>query len=377
METLAAVRIREILSLRLVKSSSYNFPGVDKDILIYGAGNCGKEVAQFLENRGMKVAGFLDTNIPSGTLVGKYIVKHPDDLQNICNIDNILVIIAVFNPFGNIQAIIETLRKIGYLNILTFPAFHSFFAEEYGSHFCLGSTKCFDGIDNILAETAEIFYDQASRELYYAILSFRCSTDYSYLPPPSQESQYFDDSVTRWEAPISFVDCGSFTGDTLDELYRHYGTVESIVAFEPDIGNFRIMTDKLRNSPHKYSKQITSFPNGIWSETEMLSFSSGMGASSSVSLGGLNSIQAVSLDDALNCFRPSVIKMDIEGAELNALYGAKRIIHQYKPKLAISVYHSPEHLWEIPQLISDWGLGYRFLLRCYCQSSFDTVLYAI
>lgn len=377
MKTVAAAKIREILALRPAKSSSRSFPGVNKKILIYGAGNCGKEVARFLENHGMNVAGFLDTNVSSGTLVENYVVRHPNDPEYLSFSDDILVVIAVYNAGCDIQAIVGMLRQLGYLYTITFPEFHSYFAEEFGPRFWLSSTDCYEGREIELAETANIFADQVSRDLYYSILAFRCKADYSCLPPPSQEPQYFDDTVTRWEDPISFVDCGSFTGDTLDELYRYYGSVESIVAFEPDIGNFRVMTDKLRNSPHQYARQITAFPNGIWSETEMLSFSSGMGASSSVSLSGSNNIQAVSLDDALTNFRPSVIKMDIEGAEINALLGAKRIIQKYKPKLAVCVYHTPEHLWEIPSLLNGWDLGYRFHLRSYGFSTLETVLYAI
>jgi hypothetical protein len=70
--------------------------------------------------------------------------------------------------------------------------------------------------------------------------------------------------------------------------------------------------------------------------------------------------------------------MDIEGAELNALKGAERIIKEQKPKLAICIYHKPEDVWEIPNLLLDFVPDYKFYIRHCTYSSFlDTVLYAL
>jgi len=63
-------------------------------------------------------------------------------------------------------------------------------------------------------------------------------------------------------------------------------------------------------------------------------------------------IQCVALDDTLIGWHPTYIKMDIEGAEYDALLGAERLIRSYKPVLAICVYHRPQDIWEIPQLIN-------------------------
>jgi hypothetical protein len=68
--------------------------------------------------------------------------------------------------------------------------------------------------------------------------------------------------------------------------------------------------------------------------------------------------------------------MDIEGAELEALKGARETIEKYHPGLAISVYHKPEDIWVIPQWINEIG-GYDFYLRPHAHSTFDTVCYAI
>jgi hypothetical protein len=83
------------------------------------------------------------------------------------------------------------------------------------------------------------------------------------------------------------------------------------------------------------------------------------------------------LDDALTGFKPNLIKMDVEGAEYAALLGARRTIEQNRPGLAICLYHSPAHLWQIPALIQSWDLGYRFFLRAHYYNGFDLVMYAV
>jgi len=87
-------------------------------------------------------------------------------------------------------------------------------------------------------------------------------------------------------------------------------------------------------------------------------------------------IQVVALDEAIPHFRPNLIKMDVEGAEMDALRGAGRLIQKYRPGLAISSYHHPAHLWQIPKLVSELCPEHKLYLRCHSHSSFDLVLYA-
>ena len=82
------------------------------------------------------------------------------------------------------------------------------------------------------------------------------------------------------------------------------------------------------------------------------------------------------LDDIAKDFEPTFINMDIEGAELNALKGAENLIKKNKPDLAISVYHYPRHIWEIPLYLKSLNLEYKFYLRNYTSFSYDTIVYA-
>ena len=70
------------------------------------------------------------------------------------------------------------------------------------------------------------------------------------------------------------------------------------------------------------------------------------------------------------------IKMDIEGAEQQALRGAEKSIRRFKPDMAITVYHSLEDFWQIPQYLVSLNLGYVFYLRHFTIHAEETVLFA-
>lgn len=74
--------------------------------------------------------------------------------------------------------------------------------------------------------------------------------------------------------------------------------------------------------------------------------------------------------------RIDFIKMDIEGEEFNTLKGAVNTIRLHRPKLAISLYHKPEDIIEIPKFINDLELGYKLYLDHYTIHAEETILYA-
>ena len=90
-------------------------------------------------------------------------------------------------------------------------------------------------------------------------------------------------------------------------------------------------------------------------------------------------VETITIDDLVSeekLKRVDFIKMDIEGAELEALRGAENTIRQFHPKLAISLYHKLNDLWEIPEYIDSLGLGYKFSLKHVTIHAEETVLFA-
>jgi len=91
---------------------------------------------------------------------------------------------------------------------------------------------------------------------------------------------------------------------------------------------------------------------------------------------GDTTIQCVAIDDILHGEQINLIKMDVEGAEVETLKGMRNIIERQNPHLLISAYHAPEHLYEIADLITSWNLQYRLYLRVHEYNTFGTVIYA-
>jgi hypothetical protein len=132
-------------------------------------------------------------------------------------------------------------------------------------------------------------------------------------------------------------------------------------------------------SSHKRElPEVNLFPCGVYSSTVQLAFETGQGMASNISNRGTTFIQCVALDDAIPTLAPNLIKMDIEGAEYNALLGARLIISTHTPGLAVSLYHRPEHLWQLPMLVESIAPGkYKFYTRSHAMNDFELVLYAI
>jgi hypothetical protein len=69
--------------------------------------------------------------------------------------------------------------------------------------------------------------------------------------------------------------------------------------------------------------------------------------------------------------------MDIEGAELSALKGGIETIKRFRPKLAISIYHSLDDFINIAAYLKALNLGYKFYLRHGTIFNEETVLLAV
>lgn len=69
--------------------------------------------------------------------------------------------------------------------------------------------------------------------------------------------------------------------------------------------------------------------------------------------------------------------MDIEGAELKALEGYQNILKAHKPKLAISIYHNFNDLWEIPLYIKKIVPEYKIYIRHHTNDFYETMCYAV
>jgi FkbM family methyltransferase len=273
---------------------------------------------------------------------------------------------------ADISSLQRALKEKGFRQALNIVEFYNAFPGVFPDHYWLTDKTAYRAFGAALDRLDSILADETSRHWLEAVIRFRLSGDYDLLPEPRFGDQYRPHDLPPWQNPLRFIDCGAFDGDTLHHLAEGGYEFESIAAFEPDPENFR----QLAQASGHYGNAVC-FPCALGSKTEILRFNADSGMSSHLSSTGAQSIQCVTLDEALPSFAPNLIKMDIEGAELEALRGAHRMITKYRPGLAISLYHTPGHLWQIPLLLHDWNLGYRFYIRGHAHNSFELVLYAL
>jgi FkbM family methyltransferase len=173
------------------------------------------------------------------------------------------------------------------------------------------------------------------------------------------------------------IDAGGCWGDTALYFAR---AAAQVFCFECIPSNLKIIGENLALNASLGSK-IRVVQKALWSKSgEKLVFQE-MGPGSRASSDGTGvHVETQSLDDfvAANALqRVDFIKMDIEGAEMDALIGAERTIRKYRPQLAISIYHDLSHFACIPNWIVGLDLGYRLYLDHFTIHEEETVLFAL
>lgn len=187
--------------------------------------------------------------------------------------------------------------------------------------------------------------------------------------------QYLDPEIISSTKDGAFVDGGCFNlRDTLNYLnYRKKCT--SVYAFEPDTKNYEVCKANMSKVDSKVN--IHLLPMGLWKNSEQLRFTQN-GGSSALTESGTVTVEVAAIDDIVPENEDvAMIKMDIEGAELMALEGAKETIKRCKPDLAICIYHKKEDIVDIPKYVLELVPEYSLYIRHYSAYEWETVLYAV
>lgn len=362
--------ISEILTMKQIRDLNIFF-GKKRKTIIYGAGKTGKVALGFLKRYGVDVDFFLDQQASKIQYIDDVPVYPPESKYTDRDAN---VIIAIFNHNTDVNLIADFLINLGFHKLLTFTELYIGMAEVLPDQYWLGTPMLYKSHVKELAKVFGLLKDQISRDLFLSLLRFRITGDPKYSPIPQSDEIYFPDNILKSNGIQHFIDCGAFTGDTLTSLKAKYGTVRSIRAFEPDQENFKKL--KSINQKNSFSKDTRLYPYAVWSSEAQKRFSSESSASSSIDKSGERNIQCVSIDNILRDYTPTYLKMDVEGSELEALKGAENKIISAKPFLAISLYHTPEHLWQIPLYIKSIEPSYKFYIRVHGFNGYDIVLYA-
>ncbi len=248
----------------------------------------------------------------------------------------------------------------------------------------IGQTFC--GVTVISPQTLQEKYPDASifigssmyfQEIYDNLIAMNFTPEQLITPFFSSGSavQYFDTHIVQPCENEVFIDGGSYNLDTSISFVEFCGgQYKKIYAFEMDPKNYENCVQRGRELNYADLEIINK---GLWSADTAVGANLSESPGSFIDPQSPGEVQVTSIDNAVLDDVVTFIKMDIEGAELEALKGAQRVIRTHKPRLAISLYHKPEDIWEIPQYILGLCPSYKLYLRHYSFGDPETVLYCV
>jgi FkbM family methyltransferase len=177
------------------------------------------------------------------------------------------------------------------------------------------------------------------------------------------------------------IDAGGCWGDSALYFAHRVGPLGRVFSFECIPDNLRIFRQNVAANP-ALADRIEIIERAVWSRSgERLTFqSSGPGAV--VAAGGsigAGHVTTAAIDEFVaerRLDRVDFLKMDIEGAEPEALLGAARTIRRFAPTLAIAVYHRDDDLYRIPAMVKALDPSYECYLDHFTTFDEETILFA-
>ncbi len=337
------------ISLNTLKNSNY-------PIYIFGDGEYSKIVRQFLKSNGIEVRANLISKGNQLFIDGKSVTK-------------------LDSPFSLVIGIADQAKAEKLISGLS-KELNSCIASYY---FCLNpfynidSDMLYLNWDRICI-LLDLLHDDESKIVIQQYLLSGASLNNVLLNPIFP--QYFPSFSSLTDREI-VVDGGAYIGDTLDEYLKYHKSFHEYHAFEPSSQNF------IRLNQGRNVENLFLYNNGLGLSNQALLFHDGDSTTTTSSFHSstfngenLREVQIVRLDDTIP--KVSFIKLDIEGAELDALIGSAKLIATYKPKIAVCIYHKFEHLWQVIDFLMSLRSDYKFSVRYHSTPKILTelVLYA-
>lgn len=280
----------------------------------------------------------------------------------------------------------EKIIGLGYDMYSQFERYYQTFSYFWGSLDISGGV--FDVIENrmgILCERADEFVrlyemlgDYRSKLVLANTINDWFNFDVKEILSMKENNfrDYYDLDLVRVDDKEVVVDMGAYIGDSALDYIKVYGGVyKKIYCYEMEPGTF----EKLQKNLKGY-ENIDCKCKGVGSKRGFTKIRSNGGGDSAaiIDANGDYEVEIVTLDE--DVLEPvTLIKMDIEGAEKDALRGARAHIENEHPKLLICVYHGNTDILDIPKMILEMNPDYKLYLRSNGKQfgPAELVLYAL
>ena len=269
---------------------------------------------------------------------------------------------------------VRRLRNMGFAHVAPFLLLQELDPVRFPPHmFHDGLLE--DLADNLprYRELGEIVADDRSHAVLAAVIGYRLDADPAVLDPIVEWDLYGPNNLLNYGMDEVYVDAGAYDGDSIRLFIKRVdGRYAKVIAFEPDPVTFGRLQANFADEPRVQPVQA-----GLHRAKATLRFDDAGTRGSILAATGATTVPVVGLDEVLNGARVSYVKMNIEGAEIDALAGGAASIRRWAPKLAISAYHVPDHLWRVPATIRGLRPDYRIYFRQHDGGIIESVTYAL
>lgn len=331
----------------------------DRRVIIFGAGHQGVVMLRCLKARNLVVSFFCDNNIElHGKKIQGVTCLAPNELVDINN-----AIILVASTF--MEDIMAQLDQLGISDV-----------------YCLGEIlfnineeMLLDAIRHKeeLLQVFDLLEDIHSKLVYEAAIRQWFDGELAFPKELVSEKQYFDPGVWSLKEDEVYVDCGAYNGDTIRAFIEQTrGGFRKIYGFELDFKNYEALERQIKTL--EQSNRITVYNKGVGNETGAIFYQGEQDCARITRDGDECNGVICKLDETIG--EATLIKMDVEGFELDALMGAEGIIRKHRPRLAICLYHKLSDYYQTPLYLKRIVPDYQFCIRHYTSVETETVLYA-
>lgn len=333
-------------------------------VVLYGMGNGADKIFELLDARQVAVADvFASDEFVRGQIFHGFQVKRYRDILAKYGRRGCIVVLAFATSLPEVMG---RIRQIGEEQELIVPDLPVVGTEIFDLAYV-------ERMEERIAQCYQIMADGQSRSVFAGLCNFRLSgklSDLDRMETPVREA-YELLEIGRQER---YLDLGAYDGDTLRELLEIAGGYDRAIALEPDPKNYAKLE---RFAMESNLRSVHLIQAAASRETRRLSFEDRAGRNSALSGDGRSAVQAYAVDELPCCRDLSYVKLDIEGAEADAIWGMKNLLMARKPKLRVCAYHRTQDFFDLPLLIKQINPDYRCHLRKHPYiPGFEVNLYA-
>jgi len=350
----------------------------DSRVVLFGAGSLGRRSLAELRTIGIEPICICDNNRQRwGSSLDGCPVLSPPDAAGQYGADA-LFIVTIWNAAHWFVETLAQLESLGCSHVSSYSPVYWRFARTF-LPFLLNDYphKVYEDAKNVLAAES-LWSDETSLDTYRSHVYWFATGDASHLPGRPDENTYFPADIFSTSPQEILVDCGAFDGDTIKHFVdRTRSAFETVHAIEADPLSLEKLDTGLSQIPPDTRRKIEIHRCAVGAERTSVRFENTGTVDSRICADGGVEVECVPLDELFAKTPVTMIKMDIEGAEFDALRGGTRIIQRDRPILAICVYHTQNDIWRITLLAHEMLPGHTLYLRAYEGDGFQTVMYAV